>query len=40
MAELHAIIGLATVTYIIATKLYELHPMDEQVVWRKNINNK
>ena len=41
MAELDAIIGLATVTYIAAAKLYELHPMDERVVKKKtSIINK
>ena len=31
MVELQTIIALATMTYIVETNLYELHPMDEQV---------
>ena len=39
MVELETIIALATMTYIVETNLYELHPMDEQV-FNDFINDK
>ena len=39
MVELETIIALATMTYIVETNLYELHPMDERV-FNDFINDK
>ena len=39
MVELETIIALATMTYIVETSLYELHPIDEWV-FNGFINNK